>query len=115
MQPILSVEFNVMSNDDTCKEESISLHSPEDLFNFIAPGGGCEQIPSEVDNIQILYLTPDHPNKQAPIADLHATLQLGMVFINGPMSEIAQTIEQIIDKAGRDELAESFLTVIGAC
>ena len=37
-----------------------------------------------------------------------------MVFFTGPLSEISQTAEQLIDKAGRGELAEAFLKVIGA-
>jgi len=36
-----------------------------------------------------------------------------MVIFNGPLSEIASTAEQILDKAGRGELSRSFLTVIG--
>jgi hypothetical protein len=35
------------------------------------------------------------------------------VLFNGPLSEIANTVEQIVDKAGRGELSKSFLTVIG--
>jgi hypothetical protein len=37
-----------------------------------------------------------------------------MVFFTGPLSEIAQVAEQLIDKAGRGELSESFIKVIGA-
>jgi len=42
------------------------------------------------------------------------TLQMGMVFLSGPLSEVMQTTEQLLDKAGRGELSKSFLTVIGA-
>jgi hypothetical protein len=35
-----------------------------------------------------------------------------MVFLTGPLSEVVQTAEQIIDKAGRGELSDSFLKVI---
>ncbi len=45
---------------------------------------------------------------------MRGTLELGMVFLTGPLAEILKTTEDIIDKAGRGELSESFLTVIGA-
>ena len=40
------------------------------------------------------------------------TLELGMVFLTGPLAEIVQTTEQLIDKAGRGELSDSFLKAI---
>lgn len=110
--PIITVEFNAKAGDITFQEESVPIHSPEELFAFVAPGGGCERIPDEVDEIQMIFLEPEHPNKQNPIADKRATLELGMVFITGPLSEIMQTIEQLLDKAGRNELSASFLKVI---
>ena len=94
-------------------EESVTLHNPEELFEFVAPGGGCETIPNEVSEIRMVFLSPEHPNVKNPIADLPATLQLGMVLFNGPLSEITNTAEQILDRAGRGELSRSFLTVIG--
>jgi len=114
MKPILTVEFSARDGDVEIKEESVPLHSPEELFEFVAPGGGCEMIPNEINEIRMVFLAPEHPNVQNPIADLPATLQIGMVFFNGPLSEIANTVEQILDKAGRGELSKSFLTVIGA-
>jgi hypothetical protein len=36
-----------------------------------------------------------------------------MVFLTGPLAEIVQTAQEILDKAGRGELSSSFLTVIG--
>ncbi|WP_455203680.1 hypothetical protein [Kaarinaea lacus] len=114
MKPILTVEFSAKAGDQEIKEESVPLHSPEELFQFVAPGGGCESIPNEVGEIRMIYLPPEHANSQNPLADLPATLQLGMVFFNGPLSEITQTAEQILDKAGRGELSPSFLAVIGA-
>jgi hypothetical protein len=113
MRPILTVEFLAKDQDVEFDEESVTLHSPEELFRFVAPGGGCETIPNEVGEIRMVFLSPDHPNVQNPIADLPATLQLGMVFFNGPLSEITNTAEQILDRAGRGELSKSFLTVIG--
>ena len=114
MKPILTVEFSARAGDIDFKEESVPIHSPDELFAFVAPGGDCEKIPDEVDEIQIVFLPPAHPNTQNAIADKPATLEVGMVFFTGPLSEISQTIEQLIDKAGRGELADSFLKVIGA-
>lgn len=113
MNPIITVEFSAKTNVAALKEESVPLHSPEELFTYVAPGGGCEKIPDEVDEIQMIFLKPEHPNTKNPIADKRATLQLGIVFFTGPLSEIMQTLEQLIDKAGRDELSASFLKVIG--
>jgi len=114
MNPVFSVEFTVQAADGEFKEESIAIHSPEELFAFVAPDGGCEQIPSEVGEINIIFLQPPHANNVNPIADLKVTLQLGMVFLTGPLAEIVQTAQEILDKAGRGELAPSFLKVIGA-
>ncbi len=114
MKPILTVEFHAKDRDVEFDEESVALHSTEELFQFIAPGGGCDTIPDEVDEIRMVFLPPEHPNAQNPIADLPATLQLGMVLFNGPLAEITSAAEQILDKAGRGELSTSFLTVIGA-
>ena len=114
MNPVFSVEFTVQAADGEFKEESVAIHSPEELFAYVAPGGGCERIPSEVGEINILFLKPPHANNSNPIADLKVTLQLGMVFLTGPLAEIVQTAQEILDKAGRGELAPSFLTVIGA-
>lgn len=114
MQPILTVEFSAKAGDYEFKEESVSLHSPEELFEFVAPGGGCEKIPSEVEEIRMVFLPPKHRNANNLIADVAAMLQLHRVIFTGPLSEISQTAEQIIDKAGRGELSDSFLKVIGA-
>jgi len=114
MRPILTVEFSANNGDIEFKEESVHIHSPDELFAFVAPGGGCEKIPDEVDEIQMVFLPPKHPNTKNAIADIPATLELGMVFFTGPLSEISQTAEQLIDKAGRGELAKAFLKVIGA-
>jgi hypothetical protein len=113
MKPILTVEFTARDKDVEITEESVPLHSPQELFDFVAPGGGCETIPNEVNEIRMVFLPPEHPNLQNPIADVPTTLQLGMVIFNGPLSEIASTAERILDKAGRGELSKSFLTVIG--
>jgi hypothetical protein len=112
MNPIITVEFSVKSGDVGFKEESVSFHTPEELFAFVAPGSGCDAIPDEVDEIQMIFLQPEHANSNNPIADKRVTLELGMVFITGPLSEIVQTAGQLIDRAGRGELAESFIRVI---
>ncbi len=113
MKPILAVEFSGKNGDKVIKEESVPLHSPEELFRFVAPGGGCEAIPNEVDEIRMVFLGPEHPNANNPAADIPATLQIGMVMFNGPLSEITTTAEQLIDKAGRGELSSAFRSVIG--
>ena len=113
MRPILTVEFHAKDRDVEFDEESVTLHNPEELFEFVAPENGCETIPNEVSEIRMVFLSPEHPNVKNPIADLPATLQLGMVLFNGPLSEITNTAEQILDRAGRGELSRSFLTVIG--
>lgn len=112
MHAVISVEFTGKSGDQEFKEESVSFHNPEELFAYVAPGGGCDAIPDEVSEIQMVFLQPEHANTQNPVADKRVTLELGMVFLTGPLSEVVQTAEQIIDKAGRGELSESFLKVI---
>ena len=112
MQPILSVEFTAKAGDQEFKEENVTFHNPEELFAFVAPGGGCDAIPDEVDEIQMVFLQPEHANTQNPVADKRVTLELGMVFLTGPLAAIVQTSEQVIDKAGRGELCDSFLKVI---
>jgi hypothetical protein len=114
MKPVITVEFSAKAGDEEFKEESVALHSPEEFFAFVAPSGGCESIPDEVGEIKMFFLPPEHRNSQNPIADLNTTLQLGMVFFTGPLSEVAQIAEQLLDKAGRGELSESFMKVIGA-
>ena len=113
MTPI-TIEFNLATGDGNFKEDTVALHTPEELFEYVAPGGGCESMPDDVDEIQLVFLSPEHPNQQNPVSDLRGTLQLGMVFLTGPLAEILQTTEEIIDKAGRGELSKAFLTVIGA-
>jgi len=112
MQPIIAVEFSVKAGDRVFEEENVSFHNPQELFSFIAPGGGCDAIPDEVDEIQMVFLQPSHPNTSNPIADTRVTLELGMVFLTGSLAEIVQTADQLIDKAGRGELSDSFLRVI---
>jgi hypothetical protein len=113
MKPI-TIEFSFKTGDRDFKEDAVSLHTPEELFEYVAPGGRCESMPDDIDEIQIVFLPPEHPNASNPIADLRGTLELGMVFLTGPLAVILQTAEEIIDKAGRGELSESFLRVIGA-
>lgn len=111
MKPI-TVEFSVKAGDAEFKEESVVFHTPEELFAFVAPGGGCDAIPDEVDEINMVFLQPEHANTKNPIADKRVLLELGMVFLTGPLAEIVQTAELLMDKAGRGELAESFIRVI---
>lgn len=113
MQPMLAVEYRVKVGGEEMQEESVPLHGPEELLAFVAPGGGCELIPSEVEEIRMVFLPQPHPNVRNPLADVPVTLQLGMVFLSGALSEVVQTTEQLLDKAGRDELSSSFLKVVG--
>lgn len=113
MKADFKVEFTAKAGDVEFKEESVTFHNPEELFAFVAPGGGCETIPDQVREIQMVFTSPLHPNVQNPIADVPVTLELGMVFFTGPLSEIAQTAMEILDKAGRGELSDTFLTVLG--
>ena len=110
--PVISVEFSAQAGGREFKEESVAFNSPEELIDFIAPGGGCDSIPDEVEEIQMVFLQPEHANKQNPLADKSVTLELGMVFLTGPLAEILQTAQMLIDRAGRGELSESFLRVI---
>ncbi|MCI0505807.1 MAG: hypothetical protein L0Z73_06810 [Gammaproteobacteria bacterium] len=113
MKPILTVEFSAKTGATEFKEESVPLHNPEEFFAFVAPGGGCEKIPDDVGEIRMVFFPPGHKNIQNPLADIPVTLQLGMVFFNGPLSEVVQTADQLLDKAGRGELSAAFLKVIG--
>lgn len=113
MQPILTVEFTAKAGEYGFKEESVPLHTPEELFEFVAPGGGCENIPNEVEEIRMVFLPPAHRNSTNAIADAPVMMQMHMVVFTGTLSEIAQTAEQIIDKAGRGELSSSFMKIIG--
>ena len=111
MRPI-TIEFTAKAGDQEFKEEGVTFQTPEEFFAFVAPGGGCDAIPDEVNEINMVFLKPEHANTQNPVADKRVTLELGMVFMTGPLAEIVQIAEQIIDKAGRGELTDSFLKVI---
>lgn len=113
MMPI-TIEFNVKKGTDTFKEDSVTLQSAEELFEYVAPGGACEQMSSDVGEIQMIFVSPKHPNTLNPIADKRVTLQLGMVLVTGPFSVIIQISQEILDKVGRGELSNAFLAVIGA-
>ena len=99
MTAILTVEFSAKSGDVDVKEESVPLHSIQELFTFIAPGGGCESIPDEVTEIKMVFLTSPQVSAANPISHIHVTLQLGMVFITGSLSEIMQITQQLQNKA----------------
>lgn len=113
MKPIINVEFTARVAGREFKEESVAFHSPGELFEYVAPGGGCERIPDEVEEIQMIFLRPTEPNTKNPMNDLPATLELGIVFFTGPLAEIVQTMQQLLGKASRGELSEPFLRIIG--
>ena len=105
----ITIEFSVKNGDQTIKQDSVSLASPIELFEYIAPGGDCEKMPSDLNEIQLILQSPEHPNVVNPIADKRVTLQLGLVLITGPLAEILQISQELIDKMGRGELSEAFL------
>ena len=109
----ITIEFSVNKGDEVLKEDSVSLVSSEELFAFIAPGGGCEKMPSDLSEIQMIILPQEHPNVTNPLADKRVTLQLGLVLITGPMASIVQVAQEMMDKVGRGELSEAFLAVCG--
>lgn len=113
MKPIISVEFTARAGEWEFKEESIAFHSTAELFDFVSPGGGCEWIPDEVEEIQMIFLPVAAPNRTNPMADVPATLELGIVYFTGPLSEIVQTTQQLLGKAERRELSRSFLKILG--
>lgn len=111
--PVLTVEFKAKAADKEFMEESVTLHSPEELLAFVAPGGGCDAIPPEVGEIRMMFLDAAHANISNPLADKRVTLQIGMVVFTGPLAVIVQTAEQLLDRAGRGELSPSFVSVLG--
>lgn len=113
MKPIINIEFTARAAEHEFKQESVAFHSPGELFEFVSPGGGCERIPDDVDEIQIVFLPPTEPNTKNPMNDVPATLELGIVFFTGPLTEIVQTMQQLLGKASREELSESFLRILG--
>ena len=70
-------------------------------------------MPSDLGEIQMIFLPPEHPNTMNPVADKRVNLQIGMVMMTGPLSTIVQISTEIIDKVGRGELSDAFLSVIG--
>ncbi len=109
----ITIEFSVNDGENILKEDSVSLASPAELFDYIAPGGGCEKMPSDLSEIQLILQSPKNPNVANPLADKRVTLQLGLVLITGPLAEIVQISESLIDKMGRGELSEAFLAATG--
>jgi hypothetical protein len=113
MTPI-TIEFIVNNGDQSFKEDSVSFATTEELFEYIAPGGGCEDMPSDLGEIRLIFLPPKHPNITNPVADMRATLQLGIILITAPLSTIVQVSHEIIDKVGRAEVSEAFLAATHA-
>jgi len=109
----ITIEFSVNQDGQLLKEDSVSLASPKELFEYIAPGGDCEKMQSDLSEIQFILQSRENPNVINPLADKRVTLQLGLVLITGPLSEIVLISESLIDKMGRGELSEAFLTAAG--
>ena len=113
MKPI-TIEFTVKTGDDTFREDSVTFATPEEMFDFIAPGGGCEEMPDDLGEIRMIFLQPEHANTANPVADKRATLQMGIVLITASLSTLVQISEEIIDKVGRGEISAGFLAAIHA-
>lgn len=113
MTPI-TIEFFVKDGDQSFKEDSVTFATPEEMFDFIAPGGGCKDMPSDLGEIRMIFLPPKHANFSNPVADKRATLQMGIVLITAPLSTIVQVSQELIDKVGRAEVSEGFLAAIHA-
>ena len=112
MTPV-TIEFSVKNGDQSFTEDDVTFNTTEELFEYIAPGGGCENMPSDLNEVQMIFLSSEHPNAKNPIADKRVTLQLGLVFLTGPLSTIATILQELIDKAGRAELSDAFQSIIG--
>jgi len=113
MTPI-TIEFTVKSGDDSFKEDSVTFATSEEMFAYIAPGGGCEDMPSDLGEIRMIFLPSEHPNISNPIADKRATLQMGIVLITASLSTLVEISQEIIDKVGRAEISAGFLAAIHA-
>lgn len=110
----ITIEFTVNDGEKSFKEDSVTLASPEELFEFVSPGGGCDHMPSDLGEIQMIFLPREHPNVINPIADKRVTLRIGIIVITGPLATIVQVSEELIDKFGRGELSEAFLAAAAA-
>ena len=53
----------------------------------------------------MLFMAPDHANELNPMADKQVTLELGMVYITGPLSEIVQTANMLLAAVGHTALS----------
>ncbi len=113
MKPIITVEFRARSGNYEFEEESVTLEGPDDLLAFVAPGGGCQHISSEVAEIRFIFVPPEHPNRGNPVADLPVMLQMHSVIFTGALATVTQTLERIQDAAGRGEISEAFLRAAG--
>ncbi|MDH5601499.1 MAG: hypothetical protein OEY78_09375 [Gammaproteobacteria bacterium] len=77
MNPVITVEFSAKTDVAEIKEESVSLHSTEELFAFVAPGGGCDKILIGLPGMhqELMLLTKDERG------DIHIESLLGVVFV----------------------------------
>jgi hypothetical protein len=108
-----TIELSIPDGEQSLKQDSVTLATVEELFAYIAPGGDCEKLPSDLSEIQMILLSQEHPNVTNPLADRRVTLQLGLILITGPMASIVQVAQELIDKMGRGELSEAFLAAAG--
>lgn len=114
MKHNMHVEFTAHAGDRDFREESVVFQRPAELYKYVSPGGGCERIPNDVEEIQMILL-PHYSvfSPDSPMDELPATLELGMIFLTGPLSEIVQVSQQLLGKASRGELSSAFMRVAG--
>lgn len=113
MKPNFNVEFMAKAGGHYIKEESVAFHSPEELFRYVSPGGGCEQIPDDIDEIQMVFLPHHERQLDSRMDEVPVTLEMGMVFFTGTLTDIVQMSQLLLGKASRGELSHAFLKIIG--
>lgn len=113
MKPTINVEFTARAGGRKFKEESVTFSSPADLFKFVSPAGGCEHLPDDVSEVQMILLSHPDDEYDSPMARLPATLELGIIFLTGPLSDIVQVSQQLLGKASRNELSHEFMKIAG--
>lgn len=112
MKPVINVEFTARTGERIFKKKSIGFKTPTELFNYVRPGGDCERIADDVEQIQMVFRSPATPNSENPMSDVPVTLKMGMVLFTGPLSDIVQTTQQLLGKASRGEISTAFLRIL---
>lgn len=114
MKPVLTVEFRARDGELAVEEENVTLNGIDDLRAFVAPGGGCERIPDDVGEIHFTFMPSSVGEHADRLARLPATLQLGMIYLIGPLAALTDALDLLRIEASRGTLSPTFLVVIGA-